>query len=260
MSISERTKKALRDIGLTGYESIAYLHLVITGPSTANQISNSTGLPYSKIYDVLTNLEKKGWVEVESGRPKRYYPKPPSDALEARKLQIESSLRRNINRIMGELQPLYSKKGIEERPDISILRGEFNIVMRIREILNKSEEELMLATVSIPPTLLEVLRPILKHLKSINVQIKMIVKNDVDTQVLKELNLFGEVRVKERMFGGGIISDRKKALLLLGGEEDSEYLAICSDHIGLADLSREYFEYLWKEAKKWKNIEISRVR
>ena len=60
MPISERTKKALRDIGLTGYESIAYLHLVITGPSAANQISNSTGLPYSKIYDVLTNLEKKG--------------------------------------------------------------------------------------------------------------------------------------------------------------------------------------------------------
>ncbi|MCK5626037.1 TrmB family transcriptional regulator [Candidatus Bathyarchaeota archaeon] len=252
MSISERTKKSLRDIGLTGYESMAYLHLVISGPSPANQISNSTGLPYSKIYDVLANLEKKGWVEVESGRPKKYYPKPPSDALEARKLQIESSLKKNINRIMGELQPLYSKKGIEERPDISIVRGEFNIVIRLREILNKSEEELMIATVSLPPTLLEMLRPILKHLKSMNVQIQMIVKDDVDIHVLNELSLFGELKVKERMFGGGIISDRKRALLLLGGEEDSEYLAICSDHIGLADLSREYFEYLWKETKTWK--------
>ena len=110
----------------------------------------------------------------------------------------------------------------------------------------------MLATISIPSILLEMLRSILKHLKSMNVQIKMIVKEDVDNQVLKELNLFDEVRVKERMFGGGIISDRKRALLLLGGEEDSKYLAICSDHIGLADLSREYFEYLWKEAKIWK--------
>ena len=153
---------------------------------------------------------------------------------------------------MGELQPLYSKKGIEERPDISIVRGEFNIVIRLREILNKSEEELMIATVSLPPSLLEMLRPILKHLKSMNVQIQMIVKDDVDIHVLNELSLFGELKVKERMFGGGIISDRKRALLLLGGEEDSEYLAICSDHIGLADLSREYFEYLWKEAKIWK--------
>ncbi len=42
MSISERTKKSLRDIGLTGYESMAYLHLVISGPSHASQISNST--------------------------------------------------------------------------------------------------------------------------------------------------------------------------------------------------------------------------
>jgi sugar-specific transcriptional regulator TrmB len=257
MSISERTKTALREVGLTGYESMAYLHLITTGPSTANQISNSSGLPYSKIYDVLTNLEKKGWIEVERGRPKMYYPKPPSDALEARKLQIESSLRKNITRIMGELQPLYSKKGIEERPDISILRGEFNIVIRIREILYQSEEELMLATVALPPTLLEILQPILKHLKSMNVQIKMIVNQDVDTQVLRELCLFGEIRIKERMFGGGIISDRKRALLLLGGEKNAEYLAIGSVHIGLVDLSREYFEYLWRESKVWENIEHS---
>lgn len=257
MSISERTKNALRDVGLTGYESMAYLHLITAGPSTANQISNSSGLPYSKIYDVLTNLEKKGWIEVESGRPKMYYPKPPSDALEARKLQIESSLRKNINRIMGELQPIYSKKGIEERPDISILRGEFNIVMRIREILYQSEEELMLATVALPPSLIAILHPTLKHLKSMKVQIKIIVNQDVSTQVLKELCLFGEIRIKERMFGGGIISDRKRTLLLLGGGKNSEYLAIGSDHIGLVDLSREYFEYLWRESKVWKNIECS---
>jgi hypothetical protein len=89
-----------------------------------------------------------------------------------------------------------------------------------------------------------------------NVQIKMIVKNDIDAKILREFILFGDVRVKENMFGGGIISDRKRALLLLGGGKDSEYVAISSDHIGLADLSREYFEYLWKEAKEWKNNEI----
>jgi len=60
---------------------MTYLHLLTTRASTANQISKSTGLPYYKIYDVLTNLEKKWWVEVESGKQKMYYPKPPSDAL-----------------------------------------------------------------------------------------------------------------------------------------------------------------------------------
>jgi hypothetical protein len=125
--------------------------------------------------------------------------------------------------------------------------------MRIKEILFKSEEQLMLATVSLPPTFIEILHPILKHLKSVNVQIKMIVKGDVDIHVLEQLNLFGEVRVKERMFGGSIISDRKRALLILGGEKDSKWLTICSDHIGLADLSRSYFDYLWKVAIAWKN-------
>ena len=87
MSITERTKRSLREIGLTGYELVAYLHLLTEGPTTANQISKNTGLPYSKIYDVLISLEDKGWIEIESGRPKKYYPKPPSEALEARTLK-----------------------------------------------------------------------------------------------------------------------------------------------------------------------------
>ena len=71
MAVSEKTKRALREIGLTEYETVAYLFLLTSGSKTANQIGKSTGLPYSKIYDVLTSLEEKGWVDVESGRPKR---------------------------------------------------------------------------------------------------------------------------------------------------------------------------------------------
>jgi hypothetical protein len=71
----------------------------------------------------------------------------------------------------------------------------------------------------------------------------------VATHSLKELNKYGEVRVKEQMFGNGIIVDGKKVMLLLGRGKDSTYLAICSDHLGMAELSKEYFEYLWHDAQ-----------
>jgi hypothetical protein len=76
------------------------------------------------------------------------------------------------------------------------------------------------------------------------------VAEGIDMRSLEELSGLGEVRVKEKMFGGGIISDRMSVMLLLGSAKDSEPLAICSDHLGLAGLSREYFEYLWNEAKR----------
>lgn len=250
MAVSEKTKKALRDIGLNGYETTAYLFLLSSGSKTANQICKSTGLPYSKIYDVLTSLDEKGWVKVESGRPKRYYPKPPSEALEAMKMRVESSLEGNVDQILGELKPLYEERGIQERPDIWIVRGEFNILASMREVLNESKSELMIATTVMPKIIVELFLPDLNRLKNQGVNIKIMVADGVDDKSLEALSKLGEIRVKERMFGGGIISDHRRVMLFLSGGRDSEPLAICSDHLGLAGLSREYFEYLWKEAKQ----------
>jgi len=250
MTVSEKTRKALREIGLTEYESTAYLFLLTSGPRTANQISKSSGLPYSKIYDVLTSLEEKGWIEVKSDRPKRYYPKPPSEALEAMKMQVVNTLSNNVNQILNELKPLYEEKGIQERPDIWIVRGEFNILAKMREVLNASKSEVMIATTALPRIIVELFLPDLNRLKNMGVKVNIMVAEGIDKESLKELSGLGEIRLKERMFGGGIISDRMRVILLLGSAKDSEPLAICSDHLGLSGLSREYFEYLWNEARK----------
>ena len=65
----------------------------------------------------------------------------------------------------------------------------------------------------------------------------------------ERLKTLGVVRFRDQMFGGGVISDKKEVLLLLGGETEGEdNLAIWSDHTGLARFARSYFEYLWREA------------
>lgn len=249
MVVSDRSWRALRDLGLTEYEVTAYTHLITSGQNTASQVSKGAGLPYSKIYDVLTSLEEKGWVEVESGRPKKYYPKPPSVALEATKLRVESSLAANIGQILGELQPLYRTRGLQERPDIMIVRGTFNVLARIREVVNESQRELMLATVALPRFLFDLLASDIRRLNDGGVQVKILVAEGVDPSMLDALIRLGEVRCLKRMFGGGVISDRQRVLLLLGRIEEAEYLAICSEHLGLATLSREYFTYLWAEGR-----------
>ncbi|MDQ1281576.1 MAG: HTH-type transcriptional regulator, sugar sensing transcriptional regulator [Thermoproteota archaeon] len=249
MIVTEKTRKALKDIGLTDYESTAYTFLLTSGSKTANQISKSTGLPYSKIYDVLASLEEKGWVVVEGGRPKKYYPKPPSEALEAMKMRVERSLGDNVGQILGELQVIYREKGNQERPDIWIVRGEFNILAKMREIFNSTRNEIMVATNVLPRALVNLFLPDLTRLKNLGVNIKIILTENIDDKSLSDLERLGEIKLKEKMFGGGLISDHQSVMLLLSGGKDSETLAICSDHIGLASLSREYFEYLWNEAK-----------
>jgi hypothetical protein len=56
------------------------------------------------------------------------------------------------------------------------------------------------------------------------------------------------------LFGGGIISDKKYVVILLGPETtregSSEIVAIWADHAGLAGFARQYFEYLLKDSKE----------
>jgi HTH-type transcriptional regulator, sugar sensing transcriptional regulator len=93
MSISDKSRKAMESLGLTGYEIKVYLALVETGKSTASDISKKSGVPYSKIYEVLNGLEDKGWSESDSSRPQKFFPRSPRTALEAMRMRIKTALR-----------------------------------------------------------------------------------------------------------------------------------------------------------------------
>jgi len=97
VSVSHEAKRALRELGLTDYEARAYLSLLEKVGMTAGQLSEAADLPYSKIYETLNALEKKGWIKIERGRPSRYYPKSPSEAwrLQNYDLKAESNLGSN---------------------------------------------------------------------------------------------------------------------------------------------------------------------
>lgn len=68
----------LKVAGLTEYEARVYLELVAAGSLTAKQVSQESGVPYTRIYDVISRLEKKGWIEKEEGRPIRVFATAPN--------------------------------------------------------------------------------------------------------------------------------------------------------------------------------------
>ena len=90
--MSERALEALRELGLTEYEARAYLALVAHGELTAREVSQASGVPYSKIYGVLEGLRERGWVGFKPGRPKLYFARPPSEAVRAERLRREEEL------------------------------------------------------------------------------------------------------------------------------------------------------------------------
>jgi len=253
MTTSEKTKRAMRELGLTNYEAQAYASLLELGPMPAGRISQSAHIPYSKIYEVLGSLESKGWIETERGRPSKYYPKPPSVALDTIRLQLEDTFSRNESQILSELQPIYEKKEVHERPDIWIVRGQYNVLSKIQEMLERSRKEILIAVSEIPVQVAKILFVTLTRLKERGVKISLMTTRDASTDALKEFLGIGEIRVRDQMFGGGIVSDSKEVMLVLAGQKgESAALAIWADHPGLAKFAKDYFEYLWNDARDFK--------
>ena len=75
---------------------------------------------------------------------------------------------------------------------------------------------------------------------------------DSDKESLNSISRVAKVKVKEGLFGGGIISDKRYVVILLGPDisssSSSDVVAIWADHSGLAGFAREYFEYLLKDS------------
>ena len=80
MSVSDKTKKSLENIGLTSYEIRSYTTLLKEGEINASEISEKSSVPYSKIYEVLGVLEEKGWIGSDDSRPTKYFAKSPTTA------------------------------------------------------------------------------------------------------------------------------------------------------------------------------------
>src|ERR687896_128798 len=252
MSISDKSRKAMESLGLTSYEIKVYLSLLETGSMTASDISKKSGVPYSKIYEVLNSLEEKGWLESDSSRPQKFFPKSPLTALEAMRMRIESSIRDSENMIMSELMPIYEKSGVRERPEIWVVRGVYNIAAKIGEIIQTCQHELLIALPEVAEGIARPIQPTLRTLHEKGVRITVLASSEASTDIVRAISRIADVRLKKNMFGGGVIGDSRQVMILLseGRSENGNFepIAIWAEHIGLARFAKDYFHYLWADA------------
>lgn len=245
-TVGEETKRVLRELGLTAYESAVYVSLIKTGVMTASEVSDSAHVPFSKVYEVLNSLERKGWVSIERGRPSRYFAKPPVEAFEAAKRELNEKMQAWEQAVVKELQPLYEKRELREKPDIWILRGEASMVAKLREMLSKARIQVMIAAPVFARTFARKALPFLASLELSNVKVLVMVAGKPKDWGLERLT-GAEVRGRDNLFGGGVIVDSKEALLLLG-EEKKPNLVVWSNHVGLVKFAKDYFRYLWNSS------------
>jgi len=246
MSLSERASASLEGLGLTGSEVKAYIALLRGGGMTANDVSREARIPYSKVYDALESLHRRGWVEVQKSRPIVYTAKPPDAALGELKARSETERREREQVALEELMAIYVSRGEQERPDIWIMRGTNEILSRVKNLLLNCRTELLIA---LPPQLVSLtdrIEPLMATLKEKGVKSLILTSPELPRDAAEKLGRYAEIRTRKTMYGGGLVSDSREVVLLLsGGEQGGLPLAIWASHHGLASFAKDYFEFLW---------------
>jgi|WetSurMetagenome_2_1015567.scaffolds.fasta_scaffold26305_2 HTH-type transcriptional regulator, sugar sensing transcriptional regulator len=135
----------LYDLGFSEREAKVYLALLRKRLASAGELQKISGIPQSKIYEVIDGLVRRGYcIEIKSGRRKTYEAVDPRLALET----PFENLKRRLNSTLGlknKLLQLYSDSGETTRPldHIEVLRGNDNIHHRYCQLIMGTRNEIL---------------------------------------------------------------------------------------------------------------------
>jgi len=156
----EEIIEKLQRLGLTKYESIAYITLLKLGPSKATDITKESGIPHTRVYDVLSSLHRKGFVDVMQGTPRLYKPVNPEVVLE----RIKEDIVHDIEALKKAFLELYREVHGEELPEIWTIQGFDNTVERAEYVIRSAKHEVLINT---PIEFLELLKNEIKGRKDV---------------------------------------------------------------------------------------------
>lgn len=129
----------LREIGLGEYEAKLYLALVKRHPAGGYELARSSGVPSSKVYEVLGRLQEKELVFVtDGGRAKRYIPADPDEF-------VERYAQRMTRALDGLKQDLQAVSGDDQVGYVWNVHGRDALLDRAVHLIGRAERTLLLS-------------------------------------------------------------------------------------------------------------------
>ncbi len=221
---------------LNVYETKVWLALLGKGTASAGEIAEISGVPRSRTYDVLENLEKKGFAIVKLGKPVKYIGVKPKIILEKLKNNIQRDATERIESLSNiknteeflKLEELYNG-GLNpiKREEISAaLKGRSNISVYLREIIQNAKKEVIICT-NVKEILSKgkIFKQTFDSLKKADIKVRLALFGE--ERLIKQAEQFFEtkifhVEIKAKFF----IVDREQILFYISKEEDNEDLAV----------------------------------
>ncbi len=229
--IDEEKLRILRGLGLTEYEAKIYVALTSAGSAVPREVASLAGIPYPSAYDALEALEKKGWVEVAQGRPRRYRARSP-------KLIQKDSIAA-VERVFTELEKIYesSMERVEKPEVIYTIVGKAAVIKKIQEALSRAKKE-VIVVLPYHEEFASHLNQIFTTLIEKGIKVRLVTESEVP---LKNI----EVRLRKPILAVDVLVDEKEAIICLPNYSACGWV----ENPAIAKHFKEFLELLWKSSR-----------
>ncbi|SNZ12453.1 transcriptional regulator [Natronoarchaeum philippinense] len=186
----QELRAGLQEAGLSQYEADAYLAVLERGTAPAVKIAEQTGIPKSRIYDVLEDLEREDYVETfEQDSALSARPRDPSEVM--------ADLQQRANRLATTAEAIEDRW---ERPEIS--GHKITIVKRFDSVIEQfraaAEEATNRIQIAVSPSQFEAVRPALADAVDRGVFVKLTLATGLEDPHAVEDIAFADVATEAR--------------------------------------------------------------
>lgn len=252
MTLSRKSMEALKLMGLTDYETRAYVGLTSLISATANEISLATNVPRSKVYQVLKSLVEKGFIEMSRGKPLKFTVIPPHEVFK----QSRNHIHNTMEQAEAELNLVYESQIPQVPAPIWLLHGQEKIVNKELEIITRTKESLFIMGGLMFPGEPDMLKPALNKSIEKGVDIKMLTAPlcRVDDVEVSTQEILGDLALKIKFFPVPfikfVVRDRKEMMIvfckLSGNNALSETaIAIWNQYQEFVDTISGLYDFIW---------------
>jgi HTH-type transcriptional regulator, sugar sensing transcriptional regulator len=236
-AIIERLNKA----GLTRNEAKVYIELLKRGSISANKVAKNIGLDRTLSYQILNNLIEKGLVSYIRKEKKKYFEAAaPENLLRAIKEQEQS-----IISLIPELKSIEKLK--EQEQDVKVYEGKQGLKTFFEDLINAKDICIFGATGKSYDALKFEIPHLIKKSQKVGLIGRMVTSRKFKNHEMTNLPNINVKYLEEiKSPATTTIYSDKVAIHILSDKP----IVIIMRNKGIAEGYRNYFNFLWKIAKK----------
>lgn len=130
-------------LGLSSYAARTFVALIVLGEGTAQDVSDVSEVPRTRVYDAVKELRERGMVDVQESTPKLFWP----ISTETAGRHFEQEYHHRVNRLIEALDAIEPVARSTEQRGVWTVTGRDTVSDRIRAFVDSAADEVVFMTV-----------------------------------------------------------------------------------------------------------------